>query len=215
VRGGAERARLPAYTVRVKLGLLASHRGSNVGAIVDACKGGALRSQPVVLISNNSGSGAAERAQREGIPFYHLSGKTHPEPKALDDAIREALERHGAELVFLAGYMKKLGPRTLARYRGRILNTHPALLPSYGGRGMYGRHVHEAVIAAGERETGVSIHVVDAEYDTGPVVAQCRIPVEPGDTPETLAERLLEREHRFVVETLRRIEDRELPLPLG
>ena len=115
-------------------------------------------------------------------------------------AILDALTRHDVELVVLAGYMKKLGPRTLTRYRGRVLNIHPALLPRFGGQGMYGARVHEAVLASGERETGVTIHVVDEEYDHGPIVAQCRVPVLAADTPETLAARVLER-----VETLERI----------
>jgi phosphoribosylglycinamide formyltransferase-1 len=197
----------------MRLGLLASHRGTNLQAIVDACKSGKLSATPAVVISNNSRSGAAERAQREGIPFCHLSGKTHPDPAALDTAILEALEDHRVELVILAGYMKKLGPRTLGRYGGRILNTHPALLPKFGGEGMYGRHVHEAVLAAGESETGVSIHIVDEEYDTGPVVSQCRVPVMEGDDPDTLAERVQTREREFYVETLRGIVEGRVPLP--
>ncbi|MCP4644230.1 MAG: phosphoribosylglycinamide formyltransferase, partial [bacterium] len=189
----------------MNIGFLASHNGSNMQAIVDACTHGTLQAVPAVVISNNSRSGALERARREGIPWYHLSGKTHPDPCALDRAILVALAGHDVDLIVLAGYMKKLGPRTLARFDGRMLNIHPALLPKYGGKGMYGMHVHEAVIAAGETESGVSIHLVDAEYDTGPVIAQARVPVEPGDTPETLAARVLEREHTFFVETLQRI----------
>ena len=136
------------------------------------------------------------------MPRYHLSGTTHPDPATLDAAIVDALVRHDVELVVLAGYMKKLGPRTLARYRGRVLNIHPALLPRFGGQGMYGARVHEAVLAAGEHETGVTIHIVDEEYDHGPIVAQCRVPVRPDDTPATLAARVLAREHTFLVETL-------------
>ncbi len=199
----------------MKLGLLASQRGTNMQAIVDACGSGRLAAVPAVVISNNSGSGAAERAKREGIPFHHLSGKTHPSGEALDAAILGTLEEYGVELVVLVGYMKRLGPKTLARYAGRVINTHPALLPKFGGQGMYGARVHEAVLASGERETGVSIHVVDQDYDTGPVIAQCRVSVEVGDTPESLAERVVTREHEFLVETIASIADGRIRLPLA
>lgn len=196
----------------MRIGFLASHNGSNMQAIITACKTGDLPATPAVVISNNSESGALARARREGIPAYHLSGTTHPAPGALDAAILEALRRHDVEVVVLAGYMKKLGPLTLAAYRGRILNIHPALLPKYGGPGMYGGHVHAAVLAAGERESGATVHLVDADYDTGPILAQARVRVEPGDTAETLAARVLIQEHRLFPETLRRIATGELKL---
>lgn len=199
---------------KMNIGFLASHNGSNMQATIDACKSSALQATPVVVISNNSDSGALARARQEGIPACHLSGKTHPDPTALDRAILEALLRHDVNVVNLAGYMKKLGPETLSNFQGRILNIHPALLPKFGGKGMYGMHVHEAVIAAGETETGVSIHVVNADYDTGPVIAQTRVHIEPVDVPETLAERVLHREHTFLPETLQRIVTGELRLPV-
>ncbi|MFA5788151.1 MAG: formyltransferase family protein, partial [Actinomycetota bacterium] len=126
-------------------------------------------------------------------------------PDALDAAILEALVEHEVGVVVLAGYMKKIGPRTLARFRGRILNTHPALLPEFGGQGMYGRLVHEAVLAAEECESGATIHLVDDEYDHGPIVAQCRVPVLPDDSPESLAERVQKAERRLWVDTLQAI----------
>jgi len=197
----------------MKIGFLASGRGSNMQAVIDACRQGKINAVPVAVVSNNSGSGAMERAEKEGLARYHLSSVTHPDPADLDRAIVEALERHGTDLVLLAGYMKKLGPATLERFKGRILNIHPALLPKFGGPGMYGRRVHEAVLAAGEKESGVSIHIVDADYDTGPVIAQERVPVLPGDTPDSLAARVLEQEHRLLTATLGRIASGELPLP--
>jgi len=199
----------------MNIGFLASHGGSNMQAIIDACKSGALQASPAVVISNNSGSGALARAKQERIPAYHLSGKTHPNAEELDQAILEVMLAHAADLIVLAGYMRKLGPRTLSRFAGRILNIHPALLPEFGGEGMYGMRVHEAVIAAGETESGVSIHLVDAEYDTGPVIAQARVPVEPTDTAETLAARVLQREHTFFAETLQRIVTGGLRLPVA
>ncbi len=131
----------------------------------------------------------------------------------MDEAILLTLRRHEVELVVLAGYMKQLGEKTLAAYRDRVINIHPALLPKYGGVGMYGINVHEAVIAAGDPETGVTIHLVDAQYDHGQILAQCRLPVLPGDTAATLAERVLEKEHTFLVETLKNITEGKIALP--
>ncbi len=186
----------------MRLGVLASHRGSVLQAVVDACAAGRLAATPAVVISNNGESEALARARRHGIPHAHLSGVTHPDPAALDAAIRDTLVAHGVELVLLLGYMKKLGPATLRQFTGRVLNTHPALLPRFGGQGMFGARVHEAVLAAGERETGVTVHLADGEYDHGRIVAQCRVPVVAGDTVESLAERVQAREREFLVETL-------------
>ena len=196
----------------LRLGFLSSHGGTNMQAIIDACRSGRLEAEPCVVISNNSGSAALERAKGEGIPYYHLSGKTHPQPERLDAAIADALSLHGVTLVVLAGYMKLLGPRTVSGYRGRIVNIHPALLPKHGGRGLYGLAVHEAVVAARESVTGVTIHLVDEQYDQGPIVAQTEVPVLEGDTADALSERVLKREHQFYVETLQRIAAGEIDL---
>lgn len=196
-----------------RIGILASHNGTTLQALIDAQQSGALSATLAVVITNNSQSGAAQRARKYGIPWYHLSGQTHPMPETLDHAICSALEQHKVTLVLLAGYMKKLGSYTLEHFRGCVLNTHPALLPKFGGHGMYGARVHEAVLAAGEVRTGVSVHVVDMEYDQGPVVAQCEVPVLAGDTVATLASRVQEREREFVVEVLQAIEKGHLGLP--
>src|SRR5271156_6649647 len=159
--------------MRLKLGLLASHGGSNLQAILDACRTGRLAADPGVVIANNSDAPALERARRADVPAFHLSSHTHPEPDRLDAEIKATLESHAVNLVVLAGYMKKLGPRTLERYRGRVLNIHPALLPKsgghgkLGGQGMYGRRVHEAVLAAVEPVSGATVHWVDEQYDHG------------------------------------------------
>jgi phosphoribosylglycinamide formyltransferase-1 len=197
----------------MKIGFLASHRGSDMQAVLDACRAGRLHATPAVVISNTRDAEALARAQREGIPHYHLSATTHPDPEALDTAILDALVGHGVEWVLLAGYLKKLGPRTLRAFRGRVLNIHPALLPKHGGQGMYGDRVHEAVLAAGERETGVTIHLVDEEYDHGAIVAQCTVPVVAGDTVASLSRRVVEREHVFLVETLERLASGSLTIP--
>jgi phosphoribosylglycinamide formyltransferase-1 len=185
---------------KLRLGALASGSGTNLQAIIDACKRGDLNAEVRVVISNNSGSRALQRARNEGISAYHLSAVTHP--NSLDEEICQTLESHDVEWVLLAGYMRLLGPATLARYRNRTLNSHPALLPKFGGRGMYGSNVHQAVLNAGETVTGVTIHYVDEQYDHGPPLAQCEVSVLPGDTLETLEERVKDRERRFWVETL-------------
>ncbi|OGO07808.1 MAG: phosphoribosylglycinamide formyltransferase, partial [Chloroflexi bacterium RBG_13_60_9] len=130
----------------MNLAFFASHQGSDMQAVIDACKSGTLRATPCAVISNNSGSMALARAVREGIPAYHLSAKTHPDPARLDRAMLEILGRHQTDWIILAGYLRKLGPQVLNAYRGRILNIHPALLPKYGGEGMYGPAVHAAVL---------------------------------------------------------------------
>ena len=197
----------------MNLGFLASHRGSNMQAVIAACHTGRLRAKPCVVISNNSHAEALARAERAGIPAYHVSGKTHSPPERLDAEILRLLLQHEVELVLLAGYLRKLGVQTLRRYRNRIINIHPALLPKFGGQGMYGAAVHEAVLAAGDKETGVTIHLVDEEYDHGAILAQCRVPVLAEDTVVSLAQRVLEREHSFLRETLERILTGELVLP--
>jgi phosphoribosylglycinamide formyltransferase-1 len=196
----------------MRLGILASHGGSNLQAIIDAIKQGVLPAEVVVVISNNAGSMAATRAATEGIPFRHLSGVTHPSPEELDAEIGRVLAEAGVDLVVLAGYMKKVGPQTIDRFPGRIVNIHPALLPKFGGVGMYGMHVHRAVLDAGDEVTGITVHLVDQEYDRGPIVAQCEVKVMAGDDADTLAARVLEREHAFYVETLCRIVCGELDL---
>jgi phosphoribosylglycinamide formyltransferase 1 len=197
----------------LKLGFLASHGGSSMTAILAAIGSGALRASACVAISNNAQAPALAHARALGIPTYHLSQTKLGAAEDVDRAIAETLAARGAELVVLSGYLRKLGPLTLARYRGRVLNIHPGLLPAYGGRGLYGSRVHEAVIAAGERVSGITIHVVDEEYDHGPVLAERRIAVEPGDTPQSLAARIQAQEPPFFVETLRRIADGTLSLP--
>jgi phosphoribosylglycinamide formyltransferase-1 len=198
--------------VTLRLGFLASHGGSNVQAIIDACRAGTLDAMPCVLISNNSDAPVVARAREAGVAAYHLSSHTHPDAARLDDAILEALTRHGAAVIVLAGYMKKLGPRTLARYRGRVLNIHPALLPKFGGQGMYGRRVHEQVLAAGDSVSGATVHLADEEYDRGPILAQREVPVMRGDSVDSLAARVLEAEHALYVDTLARIARGEIKL---
>lgn len=198
--------------MKLRLGFLASHGGSNVQAILDACREGRLDAEPCVVISNNSDAMVLDRAMAARIPAFHLSSHVHPEAARLDEAILATLEKHRVNLIVLAGYMKKLGPKTLARFRGRVLNIHPALLPKYGGQGMYGNHVHEAVLAAGDKESGATVHLADAEYDEGRILAQKKVSVLADDTSESLAARVLEVEHQLYAETLQRIAKGEIKL---
>jgi phosphoribosylglycinamide formyltransferase-1 len=197
----------------MRIAFLASHGGSNVQAVLNAIKGGRLDAEAALVISNNRDSEVLRRAEREGIPWGHLSGKTHPDFADLDVAMREALQAHRIDLVVLAGYMKKLGPLTLEAYRNRILNIHPSLLPKHGGQGMYGLRVHEAVLAADDGITGVSIHLVDEEYDHGAIIAKTEVEVQPDDTPETLGARVLHAEHAFLPDVLQKIASQEISLP--
>jgi phosphoribosylglycinamide formyltransferase 1 len=182
-------------------------------AVIEACQQGQLHATPCVVISNNSRAEALVKARQAGIPAHHLSAQTHPLSEELDAVILNVLRQHQVDLILLAGYLKKLGPKTLQRYKNHVLNIHPALLPKFGGQGMYGTAVHEAVLAAGEIETGVTIHLVDEEYDHGEILAQCRVPVQAGDTVSTLSQRVLEREHTFLVEILRQIIEGKIALP--
>ena len=200
------------YMTKLNLGILASHGGSNMQSIIDACTDGVINAKVCVVISNNSSSYALERSRNENIPCYHLSSKKYPEEENLDKAILSVLRNCSVDTILLAGYMKKLGKKVLSQYKGRILNIHPALLPKYGGKGKYGNYVHEAVLNAGEKKTGVTIHIVDEEYDTGKIINQCEVEVREKDTIETLSQRVLEREHTFYVETLKLISEGKIEL---
>lgn len=194
------------------LGVVASHGGTNLQAILDACAHGDLDARVRLVVSNNSRSVALDRARAAGVPWAHLSSATHPGEDELDRAFVEEFDEHGVELVCLAGYMKKLGPRTLARYRNRVLNIHPAPLPRFGGQGMFPPYVHEAVLASGVTESAATIHLCDDVYDHGAIVAHVPVPIEPGDTVETLAPRVLAREVELYTSTLRRIASGEIDL---
>jgi phosphoribosylglycinamide formyltransferase 1 len=196
----------------MNIGVLASHEGTTLQSLLDACADGRIAGHVAVVVSNNGDSGALRRARHAGVQAVHLSGRTHEDPAALDAAIRDVLVAADVDVVFLAGYMKKLGPLVLQAFDGRILNTHPSLLPRFGGPGMYGDRVFEAVLAAGVTESGISIHLVDADYDTGTVVRQCKVPVSPGDSLDDLKTRVRAREKEFVVDTLARIATGEIRL---
>lgn len=174
-----------------RLAVLASGRGSNMQAIIDHFDNLAReRIAKVVLVaSNRADSPALVRAATASIDIASFD--------STDDgsSLLELLRRFRIDLVVLAGYLKRIPPGVIKKYSGRMMNIHPALLPAFGGEGMYGARVHQAVIESGARETGVTVHLVDNEYDRGPIIAQWRIAVDPADNPDTLAARVLNVEH--------------------
>jgi phosphoribosylglycinamide formyltransferase-1 len=189
----------------LRLGFLASHAGSSMRAIVGAIGAGELDATAAIVISNNAGAAALEFARANGVTGRHISVRTAGSEAEVDRLIAVALAEAGVNLVVLSGYLRMVGPLTLSRYQGRILNIHPALLPKYGGKGMYGQFVHEAVLASGDKVSGASVHLVDEEYDHGPVVSQKTVPVVPGDTVETLRDKVIAIEGALFVETLQKI----------
>ena len=195
----------------MRLAFLASNNGSGMRAVVAAAKAGRLDCTPVLLVTNRPGAPALVFARDEGIATEVVP--TMPDPAAADERLAGVLVDSAPDLVVLSGYLRRLGPAVLAAFAGKMLNIHPALLPKFGGAGMYGRRVHEAVAAAGETESGASLHLVDAEYDHGPVIAQRRVRLPPGATAEQIEALVTAIEPELMVETLRRISTGELRLP--
>lgn len=187
----------------LRLAVFASGGGSNLQALLDDAGRGDAGYTVGLCVSNAAGAGALERARRAGVATAVLDPAAFADEAAYTAALLAALDAHGIDFVALAGYMKKIPPAVVRTFRGRMLNIHPALLPAFGGRGLYGRRVHEAVLAYGVRWSGATVHLVDEEYDTGPIVLQEPVPVHPGDTPETLAARVLAVEHRLYPEAVR------------
>ncbi len=197
-----------------KLAILVSGRGSNMMAIINACEQGSLSAGVELVISNNPDSQALVLAKEKNISMASLNSRTHSDEDLLDVAMKDSLDSHHVDFVLLAGFMKKIGPKTLSAYKGRIINIHPSLLPKFGGQGMFGMNVHKAVIDAGEKETGVTIHLVDGEYDKGAILAQRTVTVAAGDTPKTLAAKVLKLEHVLFSETIQKIIDGSIILPV-
>jgi phosphoribosylglycinamide formyltransferase 1 len=186
----------------VRVAVLVSGGGTNLQALLDALRASDL-ARVVRVISNRADAPALDRARRAGAAALALADPADAAGllAALDDA----------QLVVLAGYLKLVPAPVVARYRWRMINIHPALLPEFGGPGMYGQRVHAAVLASGARTSGASVHYVDEQYDRGPVIARARVPVEPGDTPETLAARVLLAEHRLLPSVVLELARRGLP----
>jgi phosphoribosylglycinamide formyltransferase 1 len=187
----------------LRLAVFASGSGSNFQAIIDAAEQGSLPAELALCLSNKETAGALERARQHGIATAVLSPESFLEEAQYAATLLDVLERHGVNFVALAGFMKRIPPAVVSAFHHRMTNIHPALLPAFGGHGMYGIRVHRAVLEYGARWTGVTVHLVDEDYDTGPIVLQQPVPVQQDDSPETLAARVLEAEHRLYPEALR------------
>lgn len=183
-----------------RLGVFVSGRGSNLRALVDAYSRGELAAPVVVVISNTATAAALLLAKSKGIATAHISSKTHEDPGA---AMLACLYQHEVDLVVLAGYMKRLDPRIVSAYHGRAINIHPAPLPRFGGPGMYGEHVHRAVLEAKVPLSGPTVHRVTDEYDEGEILAHQPVMVMPNDDPASLAARVLEAEHQLLWRVVR------------
>jgi phosphoribosylglycinamide formyltransferase 1 len=183
----------------IRISVLVSGGGSNLQALIDAQKAGLLGNGKIVqVISGRADAYALKRAETNGIPSIVIDKIRFPKDQDRNDAILSALASASTDLVVLAGFMNVLAPNIISKYRDRIVNVHPALIPKHCGKGMYGKHVHRAVLAAGDRESGATVHLVDEGVDTGRILQQERVPVQPGDTPETLSERVLNIEHKIL-----------------
>lgn len=178
-----------------RVAVLASGGGSNLQALLDRFRGGGRGVLVERVVGSRAGIGALERAEREGVDSRVVDARALG-PDGFRDGLAAALE--GIDLVVLAGWLQLVPAEVVAGFHGRMLNVHPALLPAFGGRGMYGMRVHRAVIEAGVRVSGATVHLVDERYDEGAIVAQWPVPVLAGDTPETLAARVLAVEHRIL-----------------
>jgi phosphoribosylglycinamide formyltransferase-1 len=177
--------------------VMCSGSGTNLQALLEAEAAGELHAEIVLVVSNRKEAYALERARSSGKDAVHMAPNHFEREEDYAAALLALLRGYSVELICLAGHLKKLPVAVVRAYRGRIVNIHPALLPDFGGDGMYGHRVHEAVLASGRQESGPSVHFVDEEYDRGPIIAQTRVPVLKDDTADTLAERVLAAEHKL------------------
>ncbi len=189
--------------MKTRIAVLCSGGGTNLQALIDAVEAGTIDGEIVLVVSNASKAYALERARKHGIPAVFVSKKQAGSTEAFNDAILEKLREARAELVVLAGYLPIVGSQIVKAYEHRIINIHPALIPSFCGPGMYGHHVHEAVLAYGAKISGATTHFVDEQVDHGGIILQKSVPVLEGDTPDTLAARVLTVEHEILPESVR------------
>jgi len=179
----------------LKIACLVSGSGTNLQAIIDNIESGYLNARIVAVISNVPGAGALERAQKHDIPWFVVNNRDYARRESFDRELTAIIDRQGAELICLCGFLRIFSPFFIDHYTNRIINIHPALLPDFGGKGFYGHKVHEAVLASGVKTSGCTVHFVDKEVDHGPIILQRSVPVMPDDTPDTLAARVLKEEH--------------------
>ncbi|WP_151949394.1 phosphoribosylglycinamide formyltransferase [Aliarcobacter butzleri] len=188
-----------------KIGILASYNGSGFETIQKAIENKILDAKVVVVITNNTNAGVLEKAESYNIPYFIINDKRYP-GLDIDDKITRLLLEFGCDYIFLSGYMKKIESKLLKAYPNKIINTHPAILPSiYGGVGMYGRFVHEAVIKNGEKESGVTIHFVNEVYDEGEKILVKKLKLEENETVDTLEEKIKNLEKEAIVEAFEKL----------
>jgi phosphoribosylglycinamide formyltransferase-1 len=180
----------------MRCAVLASGGGSNFQALIDRRTAGDLHVDFAVLIGNNSNATAFERARNNGIPAVHCAPSHFDTERQYADRLVEIFKEYEVDLIVLAGFMKKIPASIVSAYHNRIVNIHPALLPSFGGKGLYGSKVHQAVLDYGAKVTGVTVHFIDEEYDHGPIILQEVVNVQDDDTAESLARRVLAVEHQ-------------------
>lgn len=186
-----------------KIGVLASYNGSGFEAILKAIKENSLNAQVVVIITNNSNAGVIQKANENNIPYFIINKNKFPD-ESIDEKITNTLINFECDYIFLSGYMKKIENNLLNKYKGKIINCHPALLPSkYGGKGMYGRFVHEAVIKNEEVKSGVTVHYVNENYDDGKIILKKEIYIEDNETVQSLENRIKQLEAETIVESFK------------
>ena len=188
-----------------RIAVFLSGGGSNLQALIDGSKAGILSGKIVWVVSSSVKAHGLTRAENEGIETFVFKPKKYPSPEAAAEDLLSKLQERKIDYIALAGYLKLLPSSVVAAYSKRIVNIHPALLPKYGGKGMYGRHVHEAVLASGDKESGVTVHLVDEIFDHGKILDQACVPVLPDDTPDSLAARVLEQEHKLYPRALNKL----------
>jgi len=188
--------------IRIAVMVSGQGRGSNMQAIIDACKSGKINGEVALVVGVKNDAPAIDRARAAGVNTVSISPKSFSSDEAYDEAVLAALQQNRIDLICLAGYMRVLGQKIIDAYRDRILNVHPALIPSFCGKGMYGHHVHEAVIARGVKFTGVTVHFVDEDYDSGPIVLQTIVGVDSDDTPDSIAAKVLVQEHKTYTDAI-------------
>ncbi len=186
----------------IKIGVLASGGGTNLQSIIDACQSNYIPGKVVVVISNRKDAYALERAKNHKIDALFINRKDFATNRDYAEKLVEELEKRKVDLVCLAGFLLLLDSLLVAKYKNRLMNIHPALLPSFGGKGMYGHHVHQAVIDYGCKISGCTVHFVDEKYDHGPIILQRVVPVMDDDTLDSLADRVLKEEHKVYPEAI-------------
>lgn len=185
-----------------KIAVLASGGGTNFQSVIDGCKSGDIEGKVVLLIYNRKEAFAKQRAENEGIPSVYINRISEGSVEAMQKRVYDELIKYQTDIIVLAGYLEKLSLDVVEKWDNKIINTHPSLIPMFCGKGYFGQNVHRAIIENGVKISGCTIHLVDANYDTGPIIMQQAVEVQQDDTPESLAKRILPHEHKCLVKSV-------------